>query len=79
MMITHDMHLMLEYARRALVFNNSRIIRDDRPAGILTDQETVRQAALKETSLYSLAKICGISDPQSFVQKFIDHDRRVRK
>ena len=78
-MITHDMHLMLEYARRTLVFNDSRIVRDDKPAGILTDEKTVRQAALKETSLYTLAKICGISDPRSFVQRFIDHDRRVRK
>ncbi len=78
-MITHDMHLMLEYARRALVFNGSRIIRDDTPAGILTDKDVVRQAALKETSLYTLAEICGISDPRSFVQRFIDHDRRVRK
>ena len=78
-MITHDMHLMLEYARRTLVFNGSRIIRDDTPAGILTDKDVVRQAALKETSLYTLAEICGISDPRSFVQRFIDHDRRVRK
>ncbi len=78
-MITHDMHLMLEYARRTLVFNGSRIIRDDTPAGILTDKDVVRQAALKETSLYTLAEICGISDPRSFVQRFIDQDRRVRK
>ena len=78
-MITHDMHLMLEYAERTLVFNNGRIIRDDRPAGVLTDSETVEQAALKETSLYALAEKCGIGDPRSFVQRFIDHDRRVRE
>ena len=73
------MHLMLEYAERTLVFNSGRIIRDDRPAGVLTDSETVEQAALKETSLYALAEKCGIGDPRSFVQRFIDHDRRVRE
>ena len=77
-MITHDMHLMLEYAERALVFNGGRIICDDTPAGILTNADVVEKAALKETSLYTLAQICGISDPRSFVQRFIDHDRRVR-
>jgi len=77
-MITHDMHLMLEYAQRTLVFNHGRIIRDDVPAAILTDPAVVREAALKETSLYTLAQKCGIDDPQSFVQRFIDHDRRVR-
>ncbi len=33
MMITHDMHLMLEYTPRALVFADGRLIADDRAGG----------------------------------------------
>ena len=77
-MITHDMHLMLEYSERALVFCDGTIIKDATGAEILTDPETVEKAALKETSLYYLSEQCGIKDARSFVQRFIDHDRRAR-
>ncbi len=74
-MITHDMHLMLEYARRAVVFSNGEIIADDTGANILTDAELVRRASLKETSLYELALRCGVDSPRDFVQRFIDYER----
>ncbi|MCL2034777.1 MAG: DUF3744 domain-containing protein [Oscillospiraceae bacterium] len=77
-MITHDMHLMLEYANRALVFSGGRMLADSTPAKILTDPKLVKMASLKETSLYSLAKRCGIENTSGFVQHFIDYDRRVR-
>lgn len=78
-MITHDMHLMLEYARRAVVFSNGQIIADDTSANILTNPEIIRRASLKETSLYDLALLCRIDDPGRFVQHFIDYDREERK
>lgn len=79
-MITHDMHLMLEYARRAVVFSGGRVIADASSAAILTDSEVIRKASLKETSLYPLALMCGIEDARSFVQRFIDYEREaVRK
>jgi energy-coupling factor transport system ATP-binding protein len=74
-MITHDMHLMLEYADRAVVFSHGRIIADDRPAKILTNADIVKEASLKETSLYGLSLKCGIEDGTSFVQRFIDYER----
>lgn len=74
-MITHDMHLMLEYARRAVVFSNGQIIADNTGAKILTDQNIIEEASLKETSLYDLSLECGIDDPSSFVQCFIDYER----
>ncbi len=77
-MITHDMHLMLEYSNRAVVFNDSRKVADDTPANILTDNAVIEQASLKETSLYALAVRCGLSNPRAFVQRFIDCDREVR-
>lgn len=79
MMITHDMHLMLEYAQRAVVFSHGQIIADDASANILTNPEIIQQANLKETSLYDLALRCGIESPSRFVQHFIDYEREVRK
>jgi energy-coupling factor transport system ATP-binding protein len=78
LMITHDMHLMLEYAERALVFHDGRLIADDSSAAILTNPEIVKTANLKETSLYDLALLCGIEDGQAFVQRFIDFERGRR-
>lgn len=63
-MITHDMHLMLEYTRRALVFCDGRLIADRTAAAVLCDPALVEQAALKETSLYTLANRCGIAPAQ---------------
>ena len=79
LMITHDMHLMLEYTPRALVFSDGRLIADRSAAGVLCDPALIEQAALKETSLFTLANRCGIAPPEAFVQRFIDFDREVRE
>lgn len=78
LMITHDMHLMLEYAPRALVFSDGHLLADATAAEVLTNPEWTRSASLKETSLFALAQVCGISDGTAFVQRFIDYDREVR-
>ena len=78
-MIPHDMHLMLEYTRRALVFCDGRLIADRTAAAVLCDPALVEQAALKETSLYTLANRCGIAPAQEFVERFIEQDREVRE
>ena len=78
-MITHDMHLMLEYTRRTLVFCDGRLIADRTAAAVLCDPALVEQAALKETSLYTLANRCGIAPAQEFVERFIEQDREVRE
>lgn len=77
-MITHDMHLMLEYTPRALAFNRGRLIADGSAAGILCDGRLIEEAALKETSLFTLAESCGIPNSVDFVERFIKHDREVR-
>lgn len=76
-MITHDMHLMLEYADRALVFSHGRIIADDSCAAILTNRKIIEEASLKETSLYELALMCGINEATEFVAKFIDYEQNM--
>lgn len=78
-MITHDMHLMLEYATRALVFHEGTIIADDTCANILTDAKIIDTASLKETSLYELAVKCSIENPREFVQRFIDYERETQR
>lgn len=77
-MITHDMHLMLEYAERSVVFVDSHVVSDDTAANILTDENIIKEASLKETSLYELAIKCGIEDATSFVQHFIDYEEGMR-
>ncbi|MBQ7886233.1 MAG: ABC transporter ATP-binding protein [Clostridia bacterium] len=77
-MITHDMHLMLEYTPRALVFSGGTLIADQRASQVLCDPALVERAALKETSLFGLAKDCGIEPPEDFVDRFIEADREVR-
>ena len=39
----------------------------------------IRQAALKETSLFTLANHCEIRAPEAFVERFIEEDREVRE
>lgn len=78
LMITHDMHLMLEYTDRAVVIADGKLLADAAPAEILTDEEISDRAYLKKTSLYDLAKRCGISDASSFVERFIHYERQVR-
>ena len=77
-LITHDMHLMLEYTPRAVVFHNGQIVADKSAAEVLNDPEIVEQANLKETSLYHLAMECGIDDPEAFTRRFIAEDQEVR-
>lgn len=78
-LITHDMHLMLEYTERAAVLSDAKLLRDGKAYEILCDSELTQQANLKETSLFTLALKAGISDPEGFVECFIDYDRRMRK
>ena len=78
-LITHDMHLMLEYTPRAIVFHAGRVIADKSAAEVLNSPEIVELAHLKETSLYHLSTACGILNPEEFTRRFIARDREVRR
>ena len=79
-MITHDMHLMLEYTSRCVVISDGTLISDSTGAKVLTDSSIIQSASLKETSLYELSMKCGIEkqDGSAFVQHFIEYDKGVR-
>ena len=75
MLITHDMQLALEYCDRAIVLSSGQKIADDKPSKILTQQDIIEKANLKETSLSTLARTIGIDNSNDFVQFFIDLER----
>lgn len=77
LMITHDMHLMLEYTNRAIVLADGKMIADTTPAKVLTDETVTERAYLKKTSLYDLAVRCGITEASEFVERFIHYEREV--
>ncbi|WP_303974259.1 ABC transporter ATP-binding protein [Streptococcus merionis] len=61
-MITHDMQLMLEYSDRCIVVLDGQIIADQSPVAVLSDLHLVKQAHLRETSIFTLAQRLGM-DP----------------
>jgi energy-coupling factor transport system ATP-binding protein len=77
-MITHDMHLMLEYTPRAIVLADGEKIADTSASVVLTDPRVIEEANLKETSLFHLARMTGIENGTRFVQGFIDYERRMK-
>lgn len=78
LLITHDMHLMLEYTPRAIALADGKIIADDSSVNILTNPEVVEKTNLKITSLFELAVKAGIENPVDFVSAFIDYDKEAR-
>lgn len=78
-MITHDMHLMLEYTQHAIVFSKGSKIADDTAINVLTNSEVIEAANLKTTSIFELAIKLNMDKPKSFVKAFIDYDRGNRK
>ena len=78
-LITHDMHLMLEYTERAIVLCESQKLADEKAYEVLCDRQLSTRANLKETSLFTLAEKAGIDEPQKFVECFIDYDRKERE
>ncbi|MGO2537552.1 MAG: DUF3744 domain-containing protein, partial [Brachybacterium tyrofermentans] len=78
LLITHDMHLALEYADRVLVLSQGHLLADEDPAVVLTDPALSARADLVTTGLYDLARRCGIEDPHRLVHRFVAEDREVR-
>ena len=76
LMITHDMHLMLEYTHRSIVVCDGRIIIDTDSSEVLSNPDIISKASLKETSLFHMAKEMEIKNPKSLVDKFIDFESR---
>ena len=76
--ITHDMHLAIENTDRAIVFSDGKLIASDRVFSVLSDNEIIERASLKQTSLYTLAKKLDL-DPEDTIRHFIEHERTVKQ
>jgi len=77
LLITHDMHLMLEYAHRALVFSGGKLLADLPSAELLSDPVLSANASLKETSLFHLATQTGGLDAAAFTKRFVEYEGRA--
>lgn len=75
--ITHDMHLALENTDRAIAFADGELVADARVFNVLADDEVIRRANLKQTSLYTLAVRLGLP-PERTIRRFIEHERQVK-
>lgn len=76
--ITHDMHLALEYTQRSLVLSEGFLICDKPTGEVFSDEAVLAKANLKVTSLYTLAKRCGIADISSFIETFVQAEAKER-
>lgn len=77
-LITHDMHLALDYTERILVISDGMIIADAPPSAVLTDPDVTARADLVTTGLYTLAERYGLA-AQALVRRFLEVDRRERE
>jgi len=78
-LITHDMHLMMEYTRRSIVLSEGELIADTDSSDVLTNVDIVEKGALKETSIFHIAQSIGIENPKSLVDRFISHEAALRR
>ena len=76
--ITHDMHLAIENTNRAIVFSEGEIVADDDVFSILSNDEVIKKANLKQTSLYILAVRLGL-EPKKVIERYILHERSMRE
>ncbi|CAE6931032.1 ATPase component [Vibrio sp. B1REV9] len=78
MIISHDMHLVLEYTKRSIVIADSKLIADAPMTQVFSNPTLLDQANLTTTSLYDLAIELGIEDTNGFMQHFIDAEKANR-
>ncbi len=76
--ITHDMHLAIQYTDRAIVFAEGELVGDDSVFKVLSDDDVINKANLKQTSLYTLAKRLEL-DPESYIEHFIAYERMLKE
>lgn len=69
-LITHDMHLALEYADSSVVLSGGRVIARDSIDRILADPLIISRANLKHTSIERMGRLYGVEDLSSFIAYF---------
>jgi len=75
--ITHDMHLAIENTDRAIVLADGELVADSNVFSVLSNNDIIEKANLKQTSLYTLARKLDIP-PEKFIEHYIRYERMVR-
>jgi len=75
--ISHDMHLVLEYTDRSIVISDSKLVADAPMTEVFSQPELLDKANLTTTSLYDLADRLGVDNKNAFMQYFIQQESRV--
>jgi len=73
--ISHDMHLVLEYSTRSIVISDAKLIADAPMTEVFSQPALLDQANLSTTSLFELAQRLNISDVNQFMLHFINQER----
>lgn len=73
--VTHDMHLTLEYAHRAVVMCQGKVISDGAVQDVFANEEVLKQANLKKTTLFKLGEKLGVESQSNFIRQFIENEK----
>ncbi|HDY7886878.1 TPA: ABC transporter ATP-binding protein [Vibrio vulnificus] len=76
--ISHDMHLVLEYTTRSIVIADSQLVADAPMTDVFSNPALLDQANLTTTSLYELATRLNMAETNAFMQHFIDVEKASR-
>jgi len=71
--ITHDMHLVAEYAKRVLVMSNGKIIADGDVKQVFLNKEALQTAYLKPPQVFRISQKLGLIDPPLTVDEMISN------
>ncbi|GEK15122.1 ABC transporter ATP-binding protein [Aliivibrio fischeri] len=72
--ISHDMHLVLEHTTRAIVIADSHCIADESVSQVFSQPELLNKANLTVTSLFELAQKTGVENINGFITQFITEE-----
>ncbi len=76
--ISHDMHLVLEYTTRSIVIADSELVADAPMTDVFSNPALLDRANLTTTSLYELATRLNMAETNAFMQHFIDVEKASR-
>ena len=79
LLITHDMHLVVEYTDSAIIMTQGSVIAHDRPSRVLSTPALTQQASLVTTSLDALARRVHHKNPSAFIDDFITRETQWRE
>ncbi|KKD59709.1 heme ABC transporter ATP-binding protein [Grimontia sp. AD028] len=78
MIISHDLHLVLENTTRSIVIADSKLIADAPMTDVFSQPTLLDAANLTTTSLYELAERAGITDINGFMKQFIETENNAK-